>query len=95
MRQPDDLVAGDIVVREFNQTYLIWLVRDQTQRSMFAPTHERLGETDDRDQAISRARKHVGSGHAVWFCHKHEEYRRLSTEVGPTPGEAQRTRSPP
>ena len=78
MRRPDDLVAGDIVVREFNQTYLIWLVRDKKAGSMFVATHERLGETDSRDQAISRARKQVGSGHALWFCDKHEEYRPLS-----------------
>ena len=77
MRRPDDLVAGDIVVREFNQTYLIWLVRDKEARSI-SSTHERLGESDDRDQAISRARKLVGREHAVWFCDKHEEYRRLS-----------------
>ena len=77
MRRPDDLVAGDIVVREFNQRYLIWLVREKTPESIFSSKHERLGESDDRDQAISRARKQVGSGHAVWFCDKHEEYQRL------------------
>ncbi len=86
MRRPDDLVVGDIIVREFNQTYLICLVRNKTPRSIFAPTLERLGESYKRDQAISRARKLVGSGHAVWFCDKHQEYRLLSKEVGPTPG---------
>ncbi len=74
MPRPDNIVGGDIVVREFSQTYLIWRVRGG--RSL-ASSHQGLGQRANRDEAISKACEVAGSAHAVWFCDTNERYRRI------------------
>ncbi len=75
MPRPDDMVAGDIVVREFAERYLIWRVREQKNTVW---THERLGESDNQARAISIALHLSGGAHAVWFCDEYEKYRQIS-----------------
>ena len=77
MPRPDNIVPGDIIVREFFGNYLIWRVQGHKGSSL-ASRHERLGESDDQDRAISTACALVGSEHAVWFCDKNEKYRQIS-----------------
>ena len=78
MSQPDDIVDGDIIVREFYGRFLIWRVHAPAT-GLAASSRVRLGESDDRDQALSRAFDLVGNGHAVWFCDTLESYQQISS----------------
>lgn len=85
MPQPDDIVDGDIIVREFSGRFLIFRFHGE-QRGPFSSSREGLGESEDRDQALSKAFGLARNGHAVWLCDTRESYRKLSLEDGLGPG---------
>ena len=76
----DNVAPGDFVVREFSDRYLIWRVREKKAWSVDS-RHEGLGEIDDRDSAISRARELAGNAHAVWFCDMYERYKKIRSDT--------------
>ena len=83
MTQVGNVTPGDIVVREFSGNYLIWRVREKTGLSL-GSRHEGLGQTDDRDWALTRASELAGSIHAVWFCDPNERYRKIRSAMDET-----------
>jgi len=72
----EDVVPGDVVVRKFSGNYLIWRVREQKE-SLLVSSHEGLGQSDDRDWALTRASELARGLHAVWFCDPNERYRKI------------------
>ena len=47
MPRPDNIVGGDIIVREFSERFVIWRVREDREKTLLS-SHEWLGESDNR-----------------------------------------------
>ena len=92
MPHPDDIVDEDIIVREFSGRFLIWRFHGE-RKGLWRSSHEGLGESDDRDQALSKAFDLAGNGRAVWFCDTQERYQQVSLKSRAELEARQRTRS--